>query len=166
MNQRANQGQKGGQKGQQQGQRRKKKRNRKKQDPAVFWGDHEKLPVVERFETETPEPLAVVHSLGRAPVPGVLAEPYFAAVYDRAAFLAQALSDAAGLDDMTPIERDEDVDANVADGVDADGVDVNEVADEADDDDDEDSGEADAADSDEVDDSEEGSVVDLAESEA
>lgn len=123
------QNQNGKQQGSGQGQRRKKKRNRKRQDPALFWGDHEKLPMIERFETETPETLAVVHSLGRAPVPGVLAEPYFAAVYDRAAFLAQALSDAGGLDDMTPIERDDDVDANVieadtaADDVDANALD-------------------------------------------
>jgi len=91
-----------------QGNPRKKKRNRsKKHDPVLFWGDMDKLPTPERFVTESIEPLAVVHSLGRAPLPGALAEPYFAAVYDRAAGLAQVLSDAAGLDDLTPLDPPE-----------------------------------------------------------
>jgi len=88
-----------------QGGQRKKKRNRsKKYDPVAFWGDMDKLPTPEHFVSESIEPLAVVHSLGRAPLPGALAEPYFAAVYDRAAGLAQVLSDAAGLDDLTPLD--------------------------------------------------------------
>ena len=82
-------------------------RNRKsKVDPAKFWGDPTALPTPEQFETDSPEPLAIVHSLGRAPLPGVVAEPYFAAVYDRAAGLATVLADAAGLDDLTPIESE------------------------------------------------------------
>jgi len=85
-------------------------RNRKKKpklDPVRFWGEPSTLPQPDSFVADSPEPLAVVHSLGRAPLPGVVAEPYFAAVYDRAAGLAQVLSDAAGLDDLTPVETDE-----------------------------------------------------------
>lgn len=88
-------------------------RNRKKRqapDPVKFWGDPAALPRPENFDTDSPEPLAVVHSLGRAPLPGVAAEPYFAAVYDRAATLAQVLADAAGLDDLlTPESADDDL---------------------------------------------------------
>jgi len=91
-----------------QGGQRKKKRNRsKKHDPVAFWGDMAKLPTPESFVSESIEPLAVVHSLGRAPLPGALAEPYFAAVYDRAAGLALVLGDAAGLDDLTPLDPPE-----------------------------------------------------------
>lgn len=88
---------------------RNRNRNKKpKIDPAKFWGDSSALPDPDNFDTDSPEPLAVVHSLGRAPLPGVVAEPYFAAVYDRAAGLAYVLSDAAGLDDLTPVESDPD----------------------------------------------------------
>ena len=88
---------------------RNRKRNRKSRiDPQKFWGDPTALPTPERYDTDSPEPLAIVHSLGRAPLPGVVAEPYFAAVYDRAAGLATVLSDAAGLDDLTPIESETD----------------------------------------------------------
>ena len=78
---------------------RKRSRN-SKVDPAKFWGDPAALPTPEHFDTDSLEPLAIVHSLGRAPLPGVVAEPYFAAVYDRAAGLASVLGDAAGLDDL------------------------------------------------------------------
>lgn len=107
---------------------RKKKSRKKSQklDPKAFWGDMDKLPTPDRYETEVPETLSVVHSLGRAPVPGALAEPYFAAVYDRAAGLARVVADAAGLDDLTPIDPldavadGEDADADADDGVDED----------------------------------------------
>lgn len=92
------------------GKKRSRQKNKpKKFDPVAFWGDREALPKPDHFETDSPEPLSVVHSLGRAPVPGVLAEPYFAAVYDRAAGLATVLSDAAGLDDLTPLDPPDDV---------------------------------------------------------
>ena len=93
------------------GSKSRKGRSRKKQprhDPRKFWGDMEQLPTPEGFDTDSQEPLAVVHSLGRAPLQGVTAEPYFAAVYDRAAGLASVLSDAAGLDDLAPVEPEPD----------------------------------------------------------
>lgn len=83
---------------------RNRSRKKKKVDPAKLWGDSSKLPTPDGFAIDSTEPLAVVHSLGRAPLPGVVAEPYFAAVYDRAAGLAVVLSDAAGLDDLSPPE--------------------------------------------------------------
>ena len=96
---------------------RKKKRSRsKRQDPTVYWGDPEKLPDPESFETETPDTLAIVRSLGRAPIPGTASEHYFTLMYDRAAQMAQLLGHAGGLDDMTPvfpeIDDEDEVDGN------------------------------------------------------
>ena len=87
---------------------------KKKVDPAKLWGDASKLPNPDGFDTDSTEPLAVVHSLGRAPLPGVVAEPYFAAVYDRAAGLASVLADAAGLDDLVPEPSDDSEDEAAA----------------------------------------------------
>ncbi len=100
-----------------QGSGRKKKRSRsKRQDPAIYWGDPEKLPDPEFFETETPDTLAIVRSLGRAPIPGTASEHYFTLMYDRAAQMAQLLGHAGGLDDMTPvfpeIDEEDEVDGN------------------------------------------------------
>lgn len=100
-----------------QGSGRKKKRSRsKRQDPAVYWGDPEKLPDPEYFETETPDTLAIVRSLGRAPIPGTASEHYFTLMYDRAAQMAQLLGHAGGLDDMTPVfpepDEDDEIDGN------------------------------------------------------
>ncbi len=96
---------------------RNRNRSRKKKkpvDPSKLWGDASKLPNPDGFDTDSTEPLAVVHSLGRAPLPGVVAEPYFAAVYDRAAGLATVLADAAGLDDLTPDSDDDEVEPAAA----------------------------------------------------
>jgi len=111
-NNRGNNNQGGGQ-----GSGRKKKRSRsKRQDPTVYWGDPEKLPDPEYFETETPDTLAIVRSLGRAPIPGTASEHYFTLMYDRAAQMAQLLGHAGGLDDMTPVfpepDEDDEIDGN------------------------------------------------------
>ena len=77
-------------------QRSKKNSNRaKKPDPILFWGDPAKLPVPEAINASTPDPQAVVRSLGTAPIPGTPAEPYFAVIYSRAAGLASVLGDIA-----------------------------------------------------------------------
>lgn len=80
---------------------RKKSRNKaKKQDPVLFWGDPSKLPPGDPTIASTHDTLAVVRSLGAAPIPGTPAEPYFALVYERAAGLATVLGHAA-MDDST-----------------------------------------------------------------
>ena len=102
-----------------QGSGRKKKRSRsKRQDPVVYWGDPEKLPDPEYFETETSDTLAIVRSLGRAPIPGTASEHYFTLMYDRAAQMAQLLGHAGGLHDMTPVYPeidDDEIDGNEID---------------------------------------------------
>jgi len=82
-----------------------RKRSKKtKVDPAKFWGDHEALPSPEGFPTETPDPVAVVNSLGQPPLPGhgAASPHYFKLVYGRATQLAAALAMAGGIDDLTP----------------------------------------------------------------
>ena len=80
------------------GSRGRKKNSRgkaKKQDPVLFWGDPTKLPAGDPTITSSPDTLAIVRSLGPAPIPGTPAEPYFALVYERAAGLATVLGHAA-----------------------------------------------------------------------
>ena len=57
---------------QQQSKGRKKSKAKKKPsiDPVAFWGDHDKLPEIDGFEISTPDPVAVVNSLGQPPLPG------------------------------------------------------------------------------------------------
>lgn len=85
---------------------------RQAQDRAVkggpaFWGDHSSLPEAVDRVTITPQPPAVVRSLGRPPLAGhdAVAGHYFDAVYERAVALATALAAAGGL--LEP-EHDED----------------------------------------------------------
>lgn len=79
----------------------KKQPKKPEHDPVSFWGDSTALPTPESFTTEVSDPMAMLHSLGPAPLNGVVAAPYFAAVYERAAGLASILSEAAGLDAVT-----------------------------------------------------------------
>jgi hypothetical protein len=75
----------------------KKQPKKPEHDPVSFWGESTALPTPESFTTEVSDPMAMLHSLGPAPLNGVVAAPYFAAVYERAAGLASILSEAAGL---------------------------------------------------------------------
>ncbi len=99
---------------QQQSKGRKKSKAKKKPsiDPVAFWGDHDKLPEIDGFEISTPDPVAVVNSLGQPPLPGhgAAAPHYFKLVYGRATQLASALAMAGGIDDLTPEIIEEEVD--------------------------------------------------------
>ena len=90
----------------------KAKAKKKAIDPVAFWGDHDKLPEIEGFEISTPDPVAVVNSLGQPPLPGhgAAAPHYFQLVYGRATQLAAALAMAGGIDDLTPEIVEEEVD--------------------------------------------------------
>lgn len=87
----------------------KKSSNKKKLDPKKFWGDHDTLPSPEGFETSTPDPVAVVNSLGQPPLPGhgPASPHYFKLVYTRAAQLAGALAMAGEIDVLSPLEPPE-----------------------------------------------------------
>ncbi len=63
-----------------------------------FWGSTEKLPSVEAVAV-TPDPSAVVRSLGRPPFSGheAVSEYYLRAVYDNTAKLAEVLATAGDL---------------------------------------------------------------------
>lgn len=92
------------------GSKRKKQTGKKKQlDPVKFWGDPEKLPQPEGFETSTPDPVAVVNSLGQPPLPGhgAASPHYFKLVYARATQLAGALAMAGEIDELVLPEPDE-----------------------------------------------------------
>ena len=88
--------------------KRKKQANsgskKPKFDAKAFWGDPETLPNPEGFETSTPDPVAVVNSLGQPPLPGhgAASPHYFKLVYTRATQLAGALAMAGEIDDLTP----------------------------------------------------------------
>lgn len=92
--------------------RGRKKRNKsssggkkkKKFDAGAFWGSADELPAPAGFETSTPDPVAVVNSLGQPPLPGhgAASPHYFKLVYDRSTQLAAALAMAGGIDDLTP----------------------------------------------------------------
>lgn len=79
----------------------RKQPKKREHDPVSFWGESSALPTPESFTTEVSDPMAMLHSLGPAPLNGVVAAPYLAAVYERAAGLASILSAAAGLDAAT-----------------------------------------------------------------
>ena len=70
-----------------------------RQNGAGFWGDAARLPPARTDVRIAEDPAAVARSLGPPPLPGheVIAEHYFAAVYDRAVTLAGALATAGGL---------------------------------------------------------------------
>ena len=108
---------KGGGSNRRQGNRRRKsKKNSFK--PDEFWGDASKLPTDETLVRITPDPAAVVRSLGRPPLSGQfnVAEHYFTAVYDRSVTLASALA-AAGrlLDDEPEVSNGAEAAASMAD---------------------------------------------------
>lgn len=93
------------------GARRKSKRNRRgrgrsgqaltARTAGDFWGDVDKLPVVDSV-TLTTDPSAVVRSLGRPPLAGheAVSEHYFRAVYEQAVVLAGVLATAGDLLDV------------------------------------------------------------------
>jgi len=92
--------------------RKKSSPRRKKVDPDKFWGNHDKLPQPEGFETSTPDPVAVVNSLGQPPLPGhgAASPHYFKLVYTRATQLAGALAMAGEIDELVmpePAEPEE-----------------------------------------------------------
>ena len=70
-------------------------------------------------DSSTPDPVAVINSLGQPPLPGhgAAAPHYFQLVYGRATQLASALAMAGGIDDLTPeiIEEEEDEELEAAD---------------------------------------------------
>ena len=90
------------------GSNKKKQSNNKKKsqkvDPKKLWGDFDALPKPEGFATSTPDPVAVVNSLGQPPLPGhgPASPHYFKLVYGRATQLAGALAMAGEIDDLTP----------------------------------------------------------------
>ena len=108
------------QKQQQTGRKKTKAKAKKKSavDPLAFWGDHDTLPDIDGFEISTPDPVAVVNSLGQPPLPGhgAGAPHYFQLVYGRATQLASALAMAGGIDDLTPeiIEEEDEDDIEAA----------------------------------------------------
>jgi hypothetical protein len=86
------------------GRNRRKGNKQQRQLGAGFWGDPAALPEPRVDLRITDDPAAVARSLSQPPLPGheVIAEAYFAAVYERAVTLAGALATAAGL--LTPDE--------------------------------------------------------------
>lgn len=85
-------------------QNNRSKGQRKKVDHQAFWGNEDSLPEVEGFETTTPDPVAVIASLGQPPFPGHggAALHYFKAVYERSTQLGSALAMAGAIEDLTP----------------------------------------------------------------
>ena len=100
--------------------RKKAKPKKKELDPVAFWGDHDALPDIESFEISTPNPVAVVNSLGQPPLPGhgAASPHYFQLVYGRATQLASALAMAGGIDDLTPELIEEEAEENLIDDAD------------------------------------------------
>jgi hypothetical protein len=92
-----------------QGGRRRKTSRKKSIKPQDFWGEVDQLPSSDTHVRITPDPAAVVRSLGRPPLSGQynVAEHYFTAVYDRAVTLASALAAAGDL-----LETDGDAEAH------------------------------------------------------
>ena len=84
--------------------RRKGNKPQQRQTGAGFWGDASVLPEPKTDLRITDDAPAVARSLGQPPLTGheIIAEAYFAAVYDRAVTLGGALATAAGL--LTPGE--------------------------------------------------------------
>ena len=81
-----------------------KNKKKKKVDPKILWGDFDALPKPDGFPISTPDPVAVVNSLGQPPLPGhgAASPHYFKLVYGRATQLAGALAMAGEIDDLTP----------------------------------------------------------------
>ena len=81
------------------GRRRKDRAQAARTRPAEFWGDPAALPNERRDVRITDAPSALARSLGPPPLPGqeVIAEHYFAAVYERSVALAGALAAAGEL---------------------------------------------------------------------
>lgn len=106
------------------GSKRKKSpasKKKKAADPKKFWGDPDALPTIAGFEISSPDPVAVVNSLGQPPLPGhgAASPHYFKLVYSRATQLASALAMAGEIDDLTPDDPPEPVEAgNAAEGED------------------------------------------------
>jgi uncharacterized Zn finger protein len=76
------------------------RRRKSKQQVKKFWNEGEALPPLNSSIALTPDPAAVVRSLGKPPLAGQdeVANSYFELVYGRAVGLAGALAAAAGLD--------------------------------------------------------------------
>lgn len=91
--------------------KRKKGRKKPKLDPVKYWGDATALPVRKDYVLDTPDPTAVIRSLGKAPIPGKNSAPelYFEVLYKRAAGLAKALAFAGGLNEDEPPTEDDPV---------------------------------------------------------
>ncbi len=89
--------------GRRQGNRRRKGPKKVVVKPEDFWGDPSTLPAGDVHARITPDPAAVVRSLGRPPLSGHynVAEHYFTAVYERSVNLASALAAAGDLLDDT-----------------------------------------------------------------
>ena len=90
--------------------RKANKPQQQRQTGAGFWGDPGVLPEPRTDLRITDDAPAVARSLGQPPLTGheIIAEAYFAAVYDRAVTLAGALATAAGL--LTPDELADELD--------------------------------------------------------
>jgi len=139
---------KGGQKGQQPSTKaRNRKRKKSKFNARQFWGSPSQLPTPTGYTTTTDDPISLVTSLGRPPIPGNenAAEAYFQMLYTRAGALAGALAAAGGLDQIVAVEApktsegDEGIDeASLHDDADEEVDDGNGDNDADDDDDDED----------------------------
>lgn len=98
---------KGGQKGQQTSTKsRNRKRKKSKFNARQFWGSPSQLPTPTGYTTTTDDPIALVTSLGRPPIPAneSAAEAYFQMLYARAGALAGALAAAGGLDQIVAVE--------------------------------------------------------------
>jgi len=93
------------------GRKRKKSRKKPKLDPVKYWGDPTALPTRKDYVLDTPDPTAVIRSLGKAPIPGKNSAPelYFEVLYKRAAGLAKALAFAGGLNEDEPPSEDDPV---------------------------------------------------------
>ena len=92
---------------QNQNQATKGRKGSPKIDPLEFWGDPEALSQLDETvhekltEQSAGDPRALLNSLGRPPLPGqeVVAERWLTLVFERSAFLAEALAVAAELND-------------------------------------------------------------------
>ena len=92
------------------GKRKRKSRKKPKLDPLKYWGDPGALPTRDDYALDSPDPTAVIRSLGKAPIPGKNSAPelYFEVLYTRAAGLAQALAFAGDLNSADDAESTED----------------------------------------------------------
>lgn len=86
-----------------------KARAHRAEEARSFWGDPAQVAGAPPTVRPTPDPSALVRSLGPPPLVGHerAADAYFAAVYDRAVGLATALAAANGLLEPEPAEPDD-----------------------------------------------------------